>query len=46
MICKQHIKLFEAIKDRNSKMAGKEARRHIDFVESELRRTAFEEAHK
>ena len=46
LICKQHIKLFEAIKDKNSKMAGKEARRHIDFVESELRRIALEEAHK
>jgi GntR family transcriptional regulator, transcriptional repressor for pyruvate dehydrogenase complex len=46
LICSQHIKLFEAIKDRNSKMAGKEARRHIDFVESELRRITLEEAHK
>ncbi|MBN1226707.1 MAG: FadR family transcriptional regulator [Deltaproteobacteria bacterium] len=46
LICSQHIKLFEAIKDRNSKVAGKEARKHIDFVESELRRITLEEAHR
>lgn len=43
LIADQHLKLFEAIKDRDGDRASTEARNHIDFVEKELRRVIVEE---
>ncbi|MBN2125875.1 MAG: FadR family transcriptional regulator, partial [Deltaproteobacteria bacterium] len=37
LIAQQHWKIFEAIRDKDSHRAGKEAANHIDFVESQLR---------
>jgi len=36
-IGQQHLRIFEAIRDRDAERAGKEAREHIAFVESEIR---------
>ncbi len=36
-IAEQHMLIFQAIKSRKSQQASLEARRHIDFVETELR---------
>lgn len=36
-IAEQHMRIFNAIRDRNPELASREARRHIDFVETELR---------
>ncbi len=36
-IAGQHVKIFEAVRDRDAARAGEEAKRHIDFVEKELR---------
>ena len=38
MICDQHLKLFEAIKNKDPEAASREARMHIEFVENELKR--------
>jgi GntR family transcriptional repressor for pyruvate dehydrogenase complex len=38
-IAEQHLRIFEAIRDRDSGKAGREARKHIDFVEAEFRET-------
>ena len=37
LIAEQHLRIFKAIKDREPLRASKEARRHNDFVEVELR---------
>jgi len=37
LIAEQHMRIFKAIKSRNPEQASREARRHIDFVETELR---------
>jgi GntR family transcriptional regulator, transcriptional repressor for pyruvate dehydrogenase complex len=44
LICSQHTKIFEAIKDKDCARATKMARKHIDFVERELKRITAEEA--
>ncbi len=36
-IAEQHMRIFRAIKSRNPDQASREARRHINFVEDELR---------
>jgi GntR family transcriptional repressor for pyruvate dehydrogenase complex len=36
-IAEQHLKIFEAIRDRDPRRASREARQHIEFVEEELR---------
>jgi len=36
-IADQHMRIFQAIKSRNPEQASREARRHITFVENELR---------
>ena len=36
-IAEQHLRIFQAIKSRNPGQAAQEARRHIDFVENELK---------
>lgn len=38
LIAEQHLKIFEAIKNRDPHKARKEAGNHIDFVEKELRK--------
>jgi GntR family transcriptional repressor for pyruvate dehydrogenase complex len=43
LIAKQHLKMFEAIKERNGGKASIEAGKHIDFVEEELRKIIVEE---
>ena len=43
LISEQHVKIFEAIRDRAADRAAKEARNHIDFVERELRKVLAEE---
>lgn len=43
LISEQHLKIFEAIRDRAADRAAKEARNHIDFVERELRKVLAEE---
>ncbi len=42
-IAEQHSRILEAIKNKNPNQAGKEARRHIDFVANELRKILEEE---
>ena len=42
-IAEQHVKIFEAIRDKAPDRAAREARNHIDFVESELRKVLSEE---
>ncbi|HDZ23996.1 MAG TPA: FadR family transcriptional regulator [Desulfobacteraceae bacterium] len=36
-IAEQHLRIFQAIKSRNPDQASREARRHINFVENELK---------
>ena len=36
-IAEQHLKIFEAVRDRDGPGAGEAMRKHIEFVESELR---------
>ncbi|MEW6668113.1 MAG: FadR/GntR family transcriptional regulator [Thermodesulfobacteriota bacterium] len=42
-IVQQHMRIFRAIRDRDSQRASEEARKHIQFVESELRRVLGED---
>ena len=44
MICDQHLKLFEAIKNKDPEAASREARMHIEFVENELKKIIGEES--
>ena len=37
----QHLRIFNAIKERNSEAAQKEVMEHLDFVEGELKRLLF-----
>lgn len=37
LIAQQHLRIFEAIRDRDSQSASREAISHIDFVEAQLR---------
>jgi len=37
LIAEQHLKIFQAIRNRDAERASREARQHIDFVETELR---------
>jgi GntR family transcriptional repressor for pyruvate dehydrogenase complex len=46
LIADQHLKLFKAIKERDKERASKEARKHIEFVEQELRRIIAEDKSK
>jgi GntR family transcriptional repressor for pyruvate dehydrogenase complex len=46
LITEQHLDLFTAIRDRDKKRASREAERHIDFVERELRRIMAEESQR
>jgi GntR family transcriptional repressor for pyruvate dehydrogenase complex len=43
LIAEQHLKIFGAIRDKDRDRAGKEARKHIDFVKQELNRVITEE---
>ena len=43
VIAEQHSQLFEAIRDRDCKRASAAARKHIDFVERELKKITLEE---
>ncbi len=36
-IAEQHLRIFQAIRDRDAERASREARNHIEFVENELR---------
>lgn len=38
LIAEQHQSILEAIKNRDSKQASREAKKHIEFVESEMRK--------
>ena len=38
---RQHLRIFNAIKERNSEAAQKEVMEHLTFVEGELKRLLF-----
>jgi len=42
LIAEQHQRIFESIRDRDSKRASEEIRRHIDFAENELKHLILE----
>ena len=44
MITDQHLRLFEAIKNKDPEAASREARMHIEFVENELKKIIGEES--
>ncbi len=44
MIAEQHLNIFRAIKERNKDRASIEAKKHIDFVEKELRKVIAEDS--
>lgn len=46
LIAEQHLNLFKAIKEGDKERASKEARKHIEFVEQELRKIISENKSK